>query len=261
MKLSDIVFVPSVQHTGTFFVINFLKNFIPRSTELTFLLEDDAMKPEDANILYRPQYSQPLNLPTIIHNHLPIIRNPELNIDVHGSWFDMTMIMNLTSKRSLPVQFLLLICNFFKTVIPIRDPMAAILTREVRHPQLRHFFIIDGYVALATEFANHPNVKFLPIDITEDTDYRRKLLDDVLVHCSIDPTPHLALLDQIASEWIPQNITPGNRFKEAYENNDLDKLREMLGPKWAEVEYLRNRASIIQPFLVSLGYTRDKLRY
>ena len=123
MDLKDIILVPSVQHTGTFFIVNFLKNFIPRSREIIFLLAN------------------------------------------------------------------------------------------------------------------------------------------VLTHCCIDPAPHSALLDQIATEWIPQNITPGNRFKEAYENNDLDKLREMLGPKWVEVEYLRNMASVIQPFLASLGYTRDKLRY
>ena len=261
MKLGDIVFVPSVQHTGTWFVINFLKNFFEYSREVTFLLEDDDMKPEDANVLYRPKYSRSLDKPTVVHVHLPISRNPSADVDFFGTWFDSTWIQNLATKRSLPVQTLLLLCNFFKTVIPVRDPMAAILTREARHPQFRHFCIVDGFVALATEFAKHPNVKFLPIDMAGTVEERAAILRDVLVHVGLDPNRHLATLHDLAHKWAPQNQTPGNRFKWLYQNNDLDGIRLLLGPKWAEVEYLRNMSSVILPFLADLGYTRGQLRY
>lgn len=261
MKLSDIVFVPSVQHTGTWFTINFLKNFIPRSKEVAFLLENDNMKPEDADYLYKPEYIQPLDRPTVIHTHLPIIRNPEHDMDIFGTWFNHTWIMNLATKRSLPVQTLLLLCNFFKTVIPVRDPMAAILSREARHPQFRHFCIVDGFMALATEFSKHPNVKFLPIDMAETVEGRAEVLWNVLSHCNIDPGGHVDLIRDIATAWSPENVTPGNRFKQMYEDGDLYGLRHVLGPKWAEVEYLRNMSSIILPFMASLGYQRNQLRY
>ena len=261
MRLQDIVFVPSVQHTGTWFTINFLKNFFPRSKELTFLLENDDMKTEDANYLYRPEYLQPLDRPTVVHVHLPIIRNPEHDMDIFGTWFNHTWIQNLSTRRSLPVQVLLLFCNFFKTVIPVRDPMAAILSREARNPQFRHFCIVDGYVALATEFAKHPNVKFLPIDMAESVEKKAELLWNVVSHVGLQPSEHTDLIREVAVSWKPENITPGNRFKQMYYENDLHGLRHTLGQKWAEVEYLRNMSSIILPFMADLGYTRSQLRY
>lgn len=261
LSLKDIVFVPSVQHTGTWFTIEFLQNFFPRTRELTFLLEPYDMKPSDANMLYQYVYTQPLDEPTITHVHLPIIKDLAHEVNFHGTWFEQTWIMNLATRRSLQVQTLLLFCNFFKTVIPVRDPLAAILTREARAPQFRHFFIVDGFVALATEFAKHPNVKFLPIDLPMSVEERAALLRDVAQHCGIDPNIHLPLLYKLASEWAAKNQTPGNKFKEPYEQRDLAKIKEMLGPKCAELEYLTNMSAVILPFMAGLGYTRRELRY
>lgn len=262
LKLSDIVFVPSVQHTGTFFAVEFLKNFFPRSKELTFLLEPDNTKPADANILYKMTYSKPLDQRVVMHVHLPIIRNISQEVNYSGTWFEQTWIQNIGTKRSLPVQTLLLICNFFKTVIPVRDPMAAILTRETRHPQFRHFFIVDGFVALAEEFARHPNVKFLPIDLfAGNVKKRAELLRDIVAHVGLNPAEHAGVINKWASSWEPKNITPGNPFKQMYEKRDLDALRKALGPKWSEVRYLRNMAFIILPFLLGLGYERKNLRF
>jgi hypothetical protein len=259
MNLSDIAFVPSVQHTGTWFTLDFLKRFIPRTKELTFLLEADDMKPTDAGSQYKMQFDRALDVPTIVHVHFPIVRSVGSEIDFFGSVFDQTWMMNLATKRALPIQFLLLICNFFKTVIPVRDPIAAILTRETRHPQFRHFGIVDGYVAMATEFARHPNVKFLPIDMARTSEQRKQLLSDVLIHCSIDPGPHEAILDEMAVNWPVSNPTPGNRLKGLYDSGKFGKLRNVLGPKYAEIEYAKNMASIILPWLGELGYGREQV--
>jgi hypothetical protein len=263
LYLKDIVFVPSVQHTGTWFTINFLKNFIPKVKELAVLLEDDNTEQLNARRLYTLEYKQALEAPIIVHTHFPIIKYPTVyDADIYGSWFDYTWIPNIeATRRSLPVQTLLLFCNFFKTVIPVRDPMAAILSRESRHPQFRHFFIVDGFVALATEFAKHPNVMFLPIDVAATVEGRMEILQSILTHCSIDSKEHAETLEKIAAEWKPENKTPNNRFKQMYEKQDFRGLKKALGPKWAEVEYLRNMSSIIFPFMSDLGYTREQLRY
>lgn len=159
MRLKDIVFVPSVQHTGTWFTINFLKNFFEQSKEVTFLLENGVKNgSEDVNYIHKYQY--PLDKRTIAHIHLPIVRYMNFDVNYPESSFQKRWYGNLGTLRSLPVQTILLMCNFFKTVIPIRDPMAAILTRETRHPQFRHFYIVDNFVSLATEFVQHPNVMF-----------------------------------------------------------------------------------------------------
>lgn len=260
MRLEDIVFVPSVQHTGTWFALNFLKQFFPGGTrELTRALDDYQKPTEDA--LFNPTYKQRLTKPTLVHIHLPINDTRYHSDYFADSLFHRRWQFNLMNMRSQPVQTLLLFSNFFKTVIPVRDPMAAILSREARQPQFRHFYIIDGYVALATEFAHHPNVKFLPIDVTDDPARRRQLLVEVMEHCGLDPAPHAVLLDEASQKWEPQNVTPGNRFREAYQAGDTDALRVLLGQKWAEVEYLRNMSAVIMPFLASLGYTRERLKF
>jgi len=100
----------------------------------------------------------------------------------------------------------------------------------------------------------------LPIDTTDDIDVRRQLLYDVLVHTGIDPEPHGGLLDKMAIEWTPKNTTPGNKYSPLYKAADMDQIKYLLGPKWAEIEYLQNMAAIIFPFLVKLGYTRERIK-
>jgi len=259
LSMKDVVFVPSIQHTGTWFVIEFLKHFIPDVRELTFLLEEN-IKDGRADINHDHLYLSPLNQPTIVQIHFPIVRYLNFDVGYPQTPFERRWYSNLGNMRSVSVQTILMVCNFFKTVIPVRNPLAAMLTREVRHPQLRHFYIVDGFIALATEFAKHPNVKFLPIDMTEDVAKRRQLLLDVLIHCGIDATPHGALLDQMAEQWLPQNSTPGNKYTELYKQNDMEKIKFLMGAKWAEVEYFQNMSAVIMPFLADLGYTRDRIK-
>lgn len=257
LRLKDIVFVPSVQHTGTWFVINFLKNFIPINKEVTFLLEK-KIEAGQADSLYTMKYEDDLNQPTIIQIHLPIVRHLNFDVNFPDAPFYKNWIANLGTKRSLQVSTILLLCNFFKTVIPIRDPLAAILSREARHPQFRHFFIVDGFVNLAKEFSRHPNVKFFPIDLYKDFDSRKKLLFETLQHCGLEDFRE-EVVDDIAEKWPVENPTPGNRFKELYKNGDIEQIKSLLGAKCAELEYLKNMAAIILPFMADLGYTKQDL--
>lgn len=252
------VFVPSVQHTGTWFTINFLRRFFPDVRELTFAFES-IPKPGAADISFEHKYDHPLGSDGVLHVHLPIMRDPDMDsmappeTRFHRRWY-----ANLGGMRSLPVSSLLAFCHIMKAVIPLRDPLAAILTREARHPQLRHFFIVDGYIALATEFSKHPNVKFLPIDRATDIQGRFDILAGVAKHVGIDPEENMPFLMDVADSWSVSNDTPGNRFKEAYAAGDIKELQKMLGPKWAEVEYMKNMMSIILPFLAAQGYRREQ---
>jgi hypothetical protein len=258
MRLSDIVFVPSIQHTGTWFLLGILQNFFEKTKELTFLLENNE-KQESEDCFYRHQYQAPLDKRTIAHIHLPIVRHLNFDVNFPEGEFQNRWFRNLGTLRSVPVDTIKTLCNFFKVVIPIRDPMAAILTREARHPQFRHFYIVDGFVVLATELIKHPNVMFFPVDLYDNVQDRKGLLVRLLVHLGIDITGKEELLDTIAREWSVKNITPGNKFKALYKKGDLNSLMSMLGPKQAEVEYLQNMSSIIMPFMAGLGYTREKL--
>lgn len=258
LALSDIAIVASVQHTGTWFTINFLRNFFPHVRELTFLLESNEDKEKlDSNYNYK--YDLPLPGPTVAHIHFPIVHNVSMDIDRPPTSFEKDWAEALSMKRAVSTSTILMLCNFFKVVIPVRDPVAAILSRETRHPQFRHFFIVDGYVALATEFAKHPNVVFLPIDMVDDVSSRMDLLKSVMHHCSVDMKANKHTMILYANRWAPENVTPGNELKALYNKGNIAALKERLGPKWAEIEYLRNMASIILPWMASLGYTRERL--
>ena len=256
LNLRDIVFVPSVQHTGTWFTIRFLQNFFSRQRELTYLLEEEG-KHESEDSLCPRFYQHPLNERTVAHIHFPIVRFLNFDVTFPKTRFERIWHENLRTQRSSSIDTILAVTNFFKTVIPIRDPLAAILTREARHPQFRHFFIVDGFVALAKEFARHPNVMFLPIDLPMSVEDREKLLNRILAHCEVEHDG--VVVHRVAKHWPVENPTPGNHFKELYLKGDVEKLQFLMGPKWAEVRYLKNMASIILPFLASLGYEKQYL--
>jgi hypothetical protein len=225
MDINKIIFVPSIQHTGTWFIINFLNNFFPNVYETKSVILENVIVIKNS----------------ILTCHFPI------NEDIQEN------------KKSLSIGGIKTISGIFKSVIPVRDPFASILTRECRHPKLRHFYIVDGFIDLAKHFNNHPNVKFFPIDLYKDEENRRNLLIDTMVHCGVNTVPHHDLINDIAKTWKPENETPKNRYKHLYEHKDIGQIRFLLGPKWAEIEYLKNNASIILPFLSELGYTKEDL--
>lgn len=219
-----IVFIPTVQHTGTWFVINFLSNYIPELKEASVIVHDNEM----------------INGPAMLHTHFPALYH-ETPLEA----------------KSLPIDSICLLASLFKTVIPVRDPLLAILTREWRHPELRHFYIVDGFIQMADRLLGNDNVMFLPVDLPLNVSQRHNLLNRIIEHCGIENTGNITL--KIAREWKHQNITPGNRLKELYLKKDIKRLNYLLGPKVAEVRYLQNHASKILPFMSSLGYTKDDL--
>lgn len=215
-----LIFTPTIQHTGTWFLLRFLEHYIPNIVETWKLLQDN----------------QPVQRPAILHTHFPVVDS-----------------FSLPNKKSLPLDTISTLANLFPTVIPIRDPLRALLTRECRHPEYRHFYIVDGFVNAARMFSGHPNVVFLPIDLPLSADVRRNLLASALAHCGLIPDDTLG---DVAEQWPVHNPTPCNRFQELYDNGDWDTLQVLLGAKNAELDYLRNKAAVIKPFLASLGYTR-----
>lgn len=213
----NIIFVPTVQHTGTWFVLRFLERFGYGIKEIWQVLEDGKI---------------PIPNSTLLHTHFPV--QDALSQDL---------------KKASPLRTIFTLVNLFKTVVPVRDPLAAILTRECRHPEYHHFYIVDGFVNMA-KLHGHPNVYFFPIDL--EVEKRKEVLTGALAHCDISIDPYL--ISTVAEEWKPENPTPTNRFHDIYREKDWGKLESLLGPKVASVEYLRNKSAQIKPFLSALGY-------
>jgi hypothetical protein len=146
-----------------------------------------------------------------------------------------------------------LLTRLHKTIIPMRDPLACLLTREARAPQLRHFYIVDGFLEVIKRYESHPNVFFFPVDRDSDFEDRRNLVTEMVYHCMNKASGKSYIIETTAKEWKKEN-TAENRYREPYENKNIGKIKDMLKEKWAEVEYLKIHGGTIKPFLQRLGY-------
>jgi len=236
-----VIFVLSVQHTGTGFVTTVLRSLCPDAAVL--------------DISYLTRGSTVLRSPTIVRGHFPIIRTLDVDLEM-----DFNSVQQLgINYKSIGYRAALALAALFPVVIPLRDPLAAILTRETRHPEFRHFFIVDGFVEIARRFAHHPNVCFFPVDARKTYWERRDLIRRVATHCGIDVSRRGLTIGKIARKWRRVDPTPGNPFADYYAAGEIHAIQHLLGPKWAEVRYLKNRASIIHPLLTAAGYSREDI--
>lgn len=214
-----MIFVPTVQHTGTWFILRFIEKFGYEIKQARFIIRDH----------------EPVKKNTVIQAHFPMTES--------GTVYDYSHPHYNIIK---------LLTNLMPTVIPLRDPLRAIITREARQPNLRHYYIVDGFVTLAKEYSEHPNVLFAPIDLKTDYIARHALLTNIARHCGFDTES--PIIEEVAREWPKENPTPDNRFEEIYNKKDWEQLKYLFGPKVAELEYLKSRQHPIKPFLDQHGY-------
>ncbi len=217
-----IIYIASVQHTGVWFVINFLKQHskIEKFIEYTNLIneKEDA---EDGKF-------------TLLQSHIAI--------DTHG------IHKNDKIKHLKPVIINSLI-KTYKTIIPVRDPLMSLITRHNRHPELNHEYIVMGF----TYIAGLENVSFFPVDIkynqeNEDTD-RFNLLNALLAYLGL-PTENY--VKKYAEDWEPVNTTEDyNYLKDSYKDKNWYAIMKKIP---LEFKALSNSKPIIKPFLDKLGY-------
>lgn len=236
-----MIFVPTLPQSGTWFVLKLLEKCGYKIEFTGEIVRDKKIITESNNI--------------VLSTHIfPFYYQGSPFKEALPSYGGNPVQDYVVRKFHMSMGGIDLLTRMHKTIIPIRDPLACLLTREARAPQLRHFYIIDGFIEVAKRFADNPNVFFFSVDSHLSIKHREKLLIESLSHCGIDTEINRDTINQTAMEWKRENITPNNRFREPYENGDIDKIKEMLGSKWAEVEHLKNHNGTIMPFLRSLGY-------
>ena len=169
------------------------------------------------------------------------------------------------------------------TVIPIRDPLRAMLTCHTRNNTgINMTHIVNGFVEIAEWASRHPDIYFFPVDLPvkehvlpsihfPNTNTRYERLRDLFNFLELPLEPYLAI---IAQEWgringqarrddmpkknIQQNIV-NDMIKDCdrmYENNRWEAMVEELGAphEGGGVEYLLSKKDILIPFLKSIGY-------
>jgi hypothetical protein len=238
------IFCPTVPQSGTWFILR--------------LFEKLGYEIKHAGVIMRDDEVVDWNIPMILHAHVfPFYYNPAPYKDCWPSFGGDPIDEYIVRKNKLSIGGIKLLCNLFKTIIPIRDPLASLLTRQTRAPNLRHFYIVDAYVEVS-KLADNPNVFFFPVDLDLDFDEKKQLLVNAIRHCGLDPEEHDTVLGDVATHWKKENVTPNNKYHALYDAGNIDEIERLLGHQWAEVVHLKNMSGFITPFLGKLGYNEKK---
>lgn len=125
-------------------------------------------------------------------------------------------------------------------IVPVRDPLLAVITRHIRHPDLDHRYIVHAFARLELLDSY---VHWLPVDLAPSV--RPPLAVDV---------PTEASESFLKANQAPSyNVTPSNHpLKQAYLAGDFQTIATQCGPA---VDLLLDKAEDIRPLLERLGYT------
>lgn len=200
------VVVASVNHTGTWFLLRFLSSF-PSSGGTELLEVHDALA------------RNAINERSIMYFHVGGV--PDM-----WDWFEHL-------RDRLPV------------LVPLRDPMQALITRQARHPFLDHSYQVDAFVKIAT--SDH-GLAFVPVDC-EEQDRLSVLTRAVTTSGWCLPNSHI---ETWASSWPVHNSVGCNTAeKQWYRDGNKTGLRSTLS---VEIDALLNSRDILIPFLKKQGY-------
>lgn len=136
-----------------------------------------------------------------------------------------------------------------RVLIPLRDPMLALISRERRLPGGDHRFIVNGFIALLDLLDQVPHNRWLQVDNDWNFEARLAKLNELQAAIGLDPQPFAR---RLAREWLPQNAWgSGFDLVRLYSIGDLDGLRSRFPMNF---DYLTERAKQLRPFLERFGY-------
>ncbi len=155
------------------------------------------------------------------------------------------------------------------TVIPIREPLKALLTCHTRNADMIDItFIVNGFVQLAEWLQDKENdIHLFPIDLLSkcpvlpqvhlpDGHTRYGAIRDLFDFLGLPLEPYMSI---IAQEWALVNST-GERFTRKcnsfYYSRNIGAIIEELDNHYegGGFEYLKSKEAILRPFLEVIGY-------
>lgn len=211
------IFLPTIQHTGTWFCIELLRQHstISSCTELKDLRFGNDI--------------------TIIHTHF----------GDGETWHPKD------AGKFIPSYVLRELIDVYPSIIPVRDPLAALLTRQVRCPDLQHSYIIEGFVTLA-ELKEKHDLFLLPVDFNGDKSFEERfgVLRKLFAFLKLSEEPYIKFW---AASWPVKNSVRNINVElyDSYRNGDIEKIIEVIPEEYA---YLKGKETILKPFLEELGY-------
>lgn len=223
----NIIFLPTVQHTGTWFMAEFLRRHSQvHQVQDLWMLHDQF--PDDGLIVVSAHYcGDEISEERGIHEN-----------DV---------------KKHFPTEVLEDLIKTFPSLTVTRDPLLSMITRKKRSPELTQTYIVDGFVALA-DLCMRTGIMVLPVDLLGMRPYKVKLeaLRGVLKLVGLEEENYVKVW---ASVWPRYNhnaeLEATKGITKLYKNGNALAIREYFP---AEYDYLVSQEDKIRPFLERLGY-------
>lgn len=204
----------TVQHTGTWFLIHILEQITGKKISLF------------KDVLYN---REPFDL---LHTHITTTDAGLHDKDI------------LKHVRPWLLDALVML---YPTVIPIRDPLASLITRENRHPELNHEYIVHSFEYVAQ--LDKSNVFLFPIDLHEGYIERRKLLNELAKFLNVPADTQT--IKTIALNWkVKNSAVDESGLKKQYRKGYYKSIRRKLN---SCCKLLESKPEIAE-FLHHLGY-------
>ena len=220
-----IIFLPTVQHTGTWFTIDFLRKNIRLDAfiEGWILKSITTYKNPLSQIIYGGE-SFAVDGTTLIQTHITKWQNSDGLIQ-RGFTPDSTL-------------FTILLCSV-PTILPLRDPLLSILTsrhRHIRDDQGADVMdLVHIWAQTARDFHDlkkEINPFYLPVDLLAKAtpEQREVKLRQLLSFCGLPVATSEEHIKQTAARWIPVRPTADTTgYKRHYATGDVDYFKKLMG--------------------------------
>ena len=253
MNPRNVVLVESVQNTGTWFVIEFLKKHpdVTSFMELYPVLDaHSSMKTlydvavadignESAVSEFRESLVRlfPSDKVVVLHHHL-FLRHWSTERNCWASWDNA---------------FGRMLGGLLPTIVPVRDPLLSLITGYRRSEDEKVEFDFDARVkdlALMADRSWAPGDKFffIPVDLDVGKDVRKSTLASALKFMGLSYWPYV---DAVAEAWTPVNSKGQYEMKQWYLDGDMKRLADRIPEA---VVALQRIEGVVRPFLEGLGY-------
>lgn len=146
-----------------------------------------------------------------------------------------------------------LLCMGHKAIIPMRDPLASLISKKNRNPIEPAYEHVEAFEYIATSPWAQKSF-FFPIDTDEfksDEKSRHGLALDLFDSFLNIPIDNINDLYIWAKENEPKNAMEDYPERQAYLNGDIERATAKCK---GEFEYLKSKKNVLIPFLKQLGY-------
>ena len=238
MLPEKIIYLYSVQHTGTRFAASFLKQ---HSNVCKLLPAHDIAF--DNEIFQHPE--RPGKIVFTAHVWGPVGKSP-------AAPYTNDSLNRLFKVPDLEKYYQRFLGPFYtspkerKHLVPIRDPLLSLITGHVRQPERDNSDLIYGFQTLP----HLPNSFFIPVDLTLPVKQRENLLTDALGHVGLEKENYVKF---IADSWPIVGSFPTTetfRLRICYIQRDTKMLEKTIN----EYQLLKKQEPILRPFLENIGY-------